>query len=619
MCGIAGIINREIHRDSPYEPIREMTDIVRHRGPDGEGQWLDDGIALGHRRLSIIDLSSLGHQPMIYMDRYVITYNGEVYNYIELRNELEANGYSFRSHSDTEVILAGYDCWKEACLDKYNGMFSFAIYDMQEKTVFCARDRFGVKPFYYAQIGDSFVFGSEIKQFTVLRGWRAICDARTAADFLVYGIQDHTERTFFKDVFQLRGGHYLKYELANHTYRICKWYDLLEKKNGAVAAVPEGDVSERFYDLLSDSVRFRLRSDVKVGSCLSGGLDSSSIVSIVNEQLRLVQAHDRQETVTSCFDDKKFDEREYADEVVRATGAVNHKVFPSFDALFGELEDMVWHQDEPFLSTSIYAQWNVFRTAGENEITVMLDGQGADEMLGGYPTFFAPNLLSMLRRGQFGRFLTEFNGIRRNTPYSAAWIGKQLLKNGIGKQRSDALRECIHPGGAILGARYPGGARPKLTYSDFKEMSYAQLTATNLPMLLHYEDRNSMAFSIESRVPFLDYRLVEFVFQLQEKHLISEGRTKYVLREAMRNRIPDKVLGRRDKMGFVTAEEQWLKDHPADFEKHIRAAIDGSNGFISPDCLKIFQQMKEGKLRFDFVLWRIISFGAWIKKFDVQV
>lgn len=619
MCGIAGIIGPGIRDGERYEPIEAMTGLIAHRGPDGSGHYCDEGIALGHRRLSIIDLSSLGQQPMVYLERYVITYNGEVYNYIELRKELEGLGYSFLSHTDTEVIMAAYDRWREGCLDRFNGMFSFAIYDRSERKVFCARDRFGVKPFYYSTVGGSFVFGSEIKQFTRLPGWKSSCNKPLAADFLSFGLQGHTPATMFEEVSQLQGGHFLIFDMRSSRYDVRSWYRLTDKI-GRVGAGSFDDAREEFSALLSDAVRLRLRSDVTIGSCLSGGLDSSSIVCLVSEQLKALQAGDYQQTVTSCFEEKRFDERTYADAVVAATRSVNHKVFPSFERLFGELEDMIWHQDEPFLSTSIYAQWNVFRTARQHRITVMLDGQGADEILGGYPTFFAPHLLSLLKSARLGRFLSETRGIVENTPYGPSWVVKELSKNVLGRSGTDAVTGLFSGRRKILGDK-AGRVRNRTrqTFSDFKEMSLAQVTMTNLPMLLQYEDRNSMAFSIESRVPFLDYRLVEFASNQPVNFLLHNGKSKYILRESMRGRVPDMVLDRKDKMGFVTAEELWLKHNPVAFESRLKEAIDRSDGFVSPNCLDTFRQMRDGRAPFNFTIWRVIAFGAWLKKFDVQL
>lgn len=304
MCGIAGIISRN-KNDLYY--IEKMCETVVHRGPDGFGYYYDDNFAFGHRKLAIIDLSDHGKQPMEYFDKYVITYNGEIYNYIELRDELKDKGYTFRSDCDTEVIMGAYDCWGEACLDKFNGMWAFAIYNKENGTIFCARDRFGIKPFYYTLLNDKFIFASEIKEFTVFNDWKSAANKKRLLDFLVQSVFDHTNETFFEGVYQLRGGEKLIYDLKTYTYTISRWYSLEWKRTKNNLSFDEA--VEKFREIFTDSVRLRLRSDVKVGSCLSGGLDSSSIVCVANRILRERSDEIKQETVSSCFDTKNLTSR----------------------------------------------------------------------------------------------------------------------------------------------------------------------------------------------------------------------------------------------------------------------------------------------------------------------
>ncbi len=452
MCGISGIISSTL---LPKHLLQTMTDCIRHRGPDDEGFvfWSRSGdevilrgghdtpdavfiadlpytpssrdghettffLGLGHRRLSILDLSPLGHQPMCTQDgRYWIVFNGEVYNYIELRSELEKLGHTFISRTDTEVILAAYAQWGEGCLSRFNGMWAFAIYDCKARTLFLARDRFGVKPLYYWTSPDGFfAFASEIKQFTVLPGWQAKLNGQRTYDYLVFGITDHTEETMFSGVFQLRPGHCVTLAVDDgsvvspgKSLSTRAWYELRPRP----FAGSFDDAAREFRDLFEQSISLRLRADVPVGSCLSGGLDSSSIVCVLNEFLRKQGVQSLQKTFSACSDVDRFDERKWIDLVVGKTGVDAHYVYPALDRLFEESPAITWHQDEPFGSTSIYAQWCVFRLAAQNGVKVMLDGQGADEQLCGYHIYFGPHLASQLKRMRLGELLSDFSSLQR--------------------------------------------------------------------------------------------------------------------------------------------------------------------------------------------------------------
>jgi asparagine synthase (glutamine-hydrolysing) len=619
MCGISIIINRS-NNSIDRAHIEAMTDIIAHRGPDNSGYYFGRNFAFGHRRLAIIDLSPLGHQPMHYLDRYTIVANGEIYNYLELRDELRRHGYRFRSQSDTEVTLAAYDQWGEECVSRFNGMWAFAIHDREKETIFCSRDRFGIKPFYYSEIGGAIVFASEIKQFTAIDGWRARLNKKRAYEFLIYGIRNHSDETLFDGVRQLPAGHNLTYDLRIHNHSIRKWYDLKDKRN---RRKPDFETAKReFTDLFTDTVRLRLRSDVKVGSCLSGGLDSSSIVCVVNHLLREQNAHGKQETVSSCFDISRYDEQKYIDAVAARTEVVSHRVFPRFDDLFSKLDKITWHQDEPFVSTSIFAQWEVFKAAGENRITVMLDGQGADELLGGYHIFYGKYLAGILSRGRIFRLKRETKRLRELQDYSIRQIVRSILGNlppnflrkTARKINSNEISRAVRRDGMPDSSEF--WQAPTRT---MREESLAEIEFTHLPILLHYEDRNSMAHSIESRVPFLDYRLAEFALNLPDEYKIKNAAAKHILRESLREAIPESILNRRDKMGFVTPEEVWLKQNGTSFRKELEDTIRSSNGLINRNILDILDAVTQGKRPFDFTIWRFIAFGRWLKVFDVTI
>jgi asparagine synthase (glutamine-hydrolysing) len=669
MCGIGGFV-----ANSPRSilPLEKMSNLIRHRGPDDEGFVLFNSfndtpvilgghdtpkeafagdidylpnrpiqsestlsgavVAFSHRRLSIVDLSVQGHQPMSYAQgKYWIVYNGEIYNYVELREELRQLGHHFFSSSDTEVILAAYAQWGVECLEHFNGMWAFAIYDVESKKIFLARDRFGIKPLYYWISPEKHLaFGSEIKQFSVFPGWEPRMNPQRSYDFLAWGLTDHTDETLYSGVFQLRPGHYIELKVeemplhTNERVPTTKWYTLKPQP----FAGDMQEAAEEFKRLLIDSVRLRLRSDVSVGSCLSGGLDSSAIVCIISDLLKSVKDAETQKTFSSCSHVKKFDEKYWIDLVVEHANVDAHFVYPSFEKLFEDSQQILWHQDEPFGSTSIYAQWNVFKMAAENGVKVILDGQGADEQLAGYHSYFAPRFAGLLRRGEFVELWQDIQSTKRLHGYSelrALMLIANIFLPDFLKQvfRGMAGKTHAAPNWLNLGALGAISQDPFSTldtYSDsIQRLSYAQLTSSNLQMLLHWEDRNSMAHSIESRVPYLDYRLVEFVLGLPDEFKLSGGVTKKVQRSGMSGIIPDKIANRIDKIGFATPEENWVKSNPATFKGKLKESIDSSGGIIKSIYLNTFDSVVSGKSGFNFVPWRIVNFGEWIDKNSIKL
>jgi asparagine synthase (glutamine-hydrolysing) len=626
--------------------LAAMVDLVAHRGPDGRrlqifaavaGRALapvaDGVVGLAHTRLSIIDLSSAGNQPMADASRrWWLTYNGEIYNFAELRTELQHFGHIFRGGSDTEVLLAAWVQWGIACLDRLDGIFAFVVVDTCEGRIWAVRDRFGVKPLYWWRAPDgSFAIASEIKQFTAIPGWRAKLQPQRAYDFLAWNVLDHTESTLFDGVQQLRGGELLEGEIAalqrGRAPTITRWYTL--RPDPLAESLEIKEAADRFLELLSDSVRVQLRADIDVGSCLSGGLDSSSLVCLASQLLDTNGRFGaRQHTFSARSDVAAYDEGRYIAEVVRATLVQAHEILPPLQGLFAALPEITWHQDEPFGSTSAYAQWHVFSLAREAGVKVLLDGQGADEILGGYHGFFGPRLADLLRRGNWWRLVAEIAALRRlhgiSPQQSLARMADAVLPNWL-RQRARALagrssvqlpwldhkRIGVRPLDpfANLGARQP----------TVRALSMAQVLSTNLPMLLHCEDRNSMAHGIEARVPFLNHRLVEFVVGLADEHKVSGGVTKRVLRESMCGILPEIVRVRRDKLGFVTPEEVWVRSEPIQFRVALQAAIARADGLLRPELIHSFDDMLAGKRPFGFHWWRAISFGAWMERFDVQV
>jgi asparagine synthase (glutamine-hydrolysing) len=585
--------------------------------------------ALGHRRLSIIDLSSAGHQPMCTPDRrFWIVYNGEIYNFVELRTELELLGHSFISHSDTEVILAAYREWGEQCLGRFNGMFAFVLVDRDASRVFAARDRFGVKPLYLWRSPHGLVaMASEIKQFSTLPGWSPRVNGQRAYEFLNWGLLDHTEETLFNGVRQVRGGEclYCSLEQLSMSPPIKRWYQVVPRSFD----LDMKSATEEFSALFTDAVRLRLRADVAIGSCLSGGLDSSSIVCIANRLLRSTGIASKQDTFSACAKIKQYDERDYIDIVVGQTGVHAHYVYPDLKELFETIDAITWHQDEPFGSTSLYAQWHVFKLAAAARVKVLLDGQGADELLAGYHAFFAPHFATLLLTMCWHKLLREVNLARQLHGLSATGVARHVATALLPEQVRQPLRRLM--GKSSSKPDWLNGERlaiqfgdPSLRYglktTSVNEMSYSLLTTTSVPMLLHWEDRNSMAHSIESRLPFLDFRLVEFLMGLPFEMKLSNATTKRVLREAMAGILPESIRMRMDKMGFVTPEEVWVRNEAPDlFRAELRKSIDAAQGILNAKALDYLERVISGKDKFSFLLWRMISFGRWMDRFQVNV
>lgn len=670
MCGIIAIL--PIDQKNPLPSIlKKMGDTIRHRGPDDEGYAFfnsteqqiktniyggedtpDDifqsnlpycpnatmsgdennnyTLALGHRRLSIIDLFPTGHQPMSYRGRYWIVYNGELYNYLEIREELEKKGHSFLSHSDTEVILASYAEWGRACLDYFNGMWSFLLFDSEKSILFGSCDRFGIKPLYYWINEKNYIaFASEIKAFTDLPDWNPILNNKIAYDFLIHGILDHTDETFFTNVRKLRGGESFLMDISNHDKVIQKynWYVKPKIRYKKDFNTSTRDLKRCLYD----AVKIHLRSDVAVGSCLSGGLDSSTIVCIIRDILSTIESKGKQENFSAYSIDKRVDESDYITEVNHWLGIEGKFVFPDVNDLFKDLPNIIWHQDEPFGSTSIFAQWSVFLLAKKNGVKVLLDGQGADEILGGYHPFLCIYQGDLLLKGKFPRFIREF--IKSHHLYGLPMAVQMrdvlyflLLNSELGRRVLQVKRKkIIEPlwlNNKIL-VDNPS-LPPQTTLGDNPDYvtAYCHFSTyvANLPALLHYEDRNSMAHSIESRVPFLDYRLVEFLLSIPPEYKLRDGWTKCILRKSMKEVLPEKIRLRKDKIGFATSEELWMKNEKRiEFRDLLMKAVNSSHGIINDKAVQLFDKMTSNEIIFDHMIWRILVFGLWMDIFHVNI
>jgi asparagine synthase (glutamine-hydrolysing) len=649
MCAIAGIYDTT-GRPVDLRLLEAMTQIQAHRGPDGEGYvllapggaeapWAVKGppassvpsgahrypLGFGHRRLAIVDLSPLGQQPMATEDgRCWVTYNGEIYNHIELRQELRGKGHRFRSTSDTEVLLAAYREWGEACVTRFNGMFAFALWDGDRRRLFCARDRLGVKPLYYVWDGERFVFASEIKGLFAA-GLRPASNHRAVFDYLEGGCLDHTDGTFFEGVRQLGPAHCLTVDGRGVT--LVRYWDLpsMAEERGETAR----ETADAFLELFHDAVRLRLRSDVPIGTCLSGGLDSSSIVCVADvlmfgdkSEVSRAVAGARHRTFSSCFEDPAFDERRFISPIVARIGAEPHYVFPDPKELIATVSQLVWRQDEPFGSTSIFAQWNVMRLAAQAGVKVLLDGQGADEQLAGYHGFFGAlyaDLIAGKRWGTLLRELTAYHRLHGPFPrsllanFARAVLPVPLVRAFRGRMTGsvdwiarDFRRQWETPPAESRGPS-----------SHVQRMERALLTGSGLRALLHYEDRNSMAFGIETRLPFLDYRLVEFLSRVPASGKIRGGWTKAVLRDAMEGILPEEVRWRVDKMGFVTPEDQWFRTTLRDLMREVLTdPRTRARGYLNVDAaLREFEAHLAGRKNLAFTLWRWLNLELWCRRF----
>lgn len=542
MCGIAGIYNLNQSQVS-LTNLRKMTDVISHRGPDGEGHWLNSNgtVGFGHRRLSIIDLTENGKQPMHYADgRYTITFNGEIYNYIELKNELKLKGYQFVSDTDTEVLLALYDLKKENCLQDLDGMFSFAIWDEKLQTLFCARDRFGEKPFHYFKNDNEFVFASEIKQFWELGIDKKINQEKLLTYAKTGALENSNQitETFYQSIEKLDAAHYLMINV-DKKISIQKYWDIHTHVKPFEGTIEQA--AELFLQLFTNSIRLRLRSDVAVGSSLSGGLDSSSIVMLIDA---LKGNEIKQNTFSARFKNFSKDEGEHIEEVVKACKNVNVQyTWPDKDYFEESFEKVTYHQDEPFGSASIVAQYSVMELAKKNNVTVLLDGQGADEYLAGYLPYYH-TYLSHLFYSNSKLYKSEVSAYNSFHQLSSPYIDiskTESVRMKLGRIRRKILNQNLPYKNALQ--------------SVLKENT----TVNGLKELLRYADRNSMAHSREVRLPFLSHKLVEFVFSLPDEFKLNNGWTKFVLRKSMDKILPPSICWRVDKIGYEPPQHLWIK------------------------------------------------------------
>lgn len=573
MCGIAGIL--QINSNSySKEHIRKMTDALSHRGPDGEGFWENSSgnILFGHRRLSILDLSDAAAQPFHYLDRYTILHNGEIYNYIELREELKKKGYQFRTQTDTEVLVAAYDCWKEDCLEQFDGMFAFAIWDEEEKELFAARDRFGEKPFYciYNVTDKTFLFASEIKAFWSI-GLGKGFNKKMLFNFLTIGYTDNPiqpDETFYDEVKKLPAASFLKVKMQGDIIiEVEKYWDIdVENRDEKIS---DEDAIEKFNGLFATSIKRRLRSDVPLGTSLSGGLDSSSIAATIaklqTSDFKPVSPAGRLQTFSAVFPGFEKNEEKYIDEVVNHFSLHSFKTVVNDDEITGLFQTIVKQQDEPFGSAGTLPQYKVFELAKQHNVKVLLDGQGADEILAGYHKYYKWYWQELFRKrkligsgelenandiGVKEKF-TFKNIIASLFPdFASVFLERQYLLHAL--KQEDLSKEFVR-----LQSKEAYYTTP--TIFTLNGVLYFNTCMHGLEELLRYADRNSMAHGREVRLPFLNHELVEFLFSLPSGFKIRRGWTKWTLRKAMEKTLPSTITWRQDKVGLEPPQLSWMQ------------------------------------------------------------
>ncbi|MFZ4400525.1 MAG: asparagine synthase (glutamine-hydrolyzing) [Bacteroidales bacterium] len=647
MCGICGIYNIN---NLPVETLKlnRMAKLIRHRGPDDEGFLLvntsnkeirhchdEDSIAeikaqtqllnndfqanlgLGFRRLSILDLSPKGHQPMSNEDQSLwIVFNGEIYNYIELREELKQLGHKFTTATDTEVILNAYKQWDTACLNRFNGMWSFALWDNEKQLLFCARDRFGIKPFNYFFDGKQFIFASEIKQILANDVDKTLNEEVIYKSMKIGSYLINSNCSFFKQIQILPHSHYLT--IQNGKFEINRYYDLNHSSFGK-STLNFKDSCDAYRDLFIDAVKLRMRSDVEVGSALSGGLDSSAIVAsavgFTNKQFK---------TFSSYYTHApQYDERKWIQLVTDTYNTKPYFVSASAETVMKELSDITWHHDYPVPGSSVVSQNYVMKIARENGVTVLLDGQGSDEITGGYHHAFYRYYAYLLQTGKLKRFAKEFPDYLRFNPKGNSLtkmikIAAVLFLSESTLYKQEAKHNLQNPLTVSFKDHSIFNNIRDLKTDKLSNFLYNQMMSTSIQTLLHFEDRNSMAHSIESRVPFLDYRLVEFAFSLPSEFKIHKHLGKYIHREALKTIVPTAIMERKDKVGFLAPGEHfWLRKEMKPFIENIFESADFKNRSIYNHQLikEKFREYQNGNAVYANMMWQIMALEIWFNKF----
>lgn len=613
MCGIAGFISSNLYNEEKEAVIGNMLKAIAHRGPDATSSWSKDSVTLGHNRLSIIDLSHQADQPMHYR-HCTIVFNGEIYNYLELRAQLIAKGYTFKTQSDTEVIIASYIEWGTTCVSRFVGMWAFALFDKENNCLFVSRDRFGIKPFYYIHKGNEFYFASEYKPLKICPAFNGDLNIMQISRGLQLGWICYDDETYFNEIKALPAAHNMVINLNENGVKdlnITTYWDIdiTEKTNISFA-----EKTEQFYNLFKDSIKLHCRSDVPVATCLSGGLDSSAIASMV-------------QTLNPDMDYKSFsiyydgkgdvDERPFIKAVIeKYNHIIPYYKKPTDTEVAENFHRALYHCDAPSSGSSFMSQYFLMQLIQEQGIKVVLDGQGSDEYLGGYMHSYYRVCADYIRKGNVKNALqltaALAGSLKLSAPKQFAHFGKSIMSSLFEEDKLYKYEyNHYYP---FITKEAAGNVPLSLTHKEGSKLDsflYHLLFTTSLPTLLHYEDRNSMAFSIESRVPFLDHRLVEFAFSLSSSDKINGTVTKHILRESLKPVLPQAIYNRTDKKGFVTpGEDKWLRGSL----KHLLDIDYSIMPFVSESKIKkILDEYKSGNNTQAKLVWRIAVLNYWLK------
>jgi asparagine synthase (glutamine-hydrolysing) len=605
MCGIAGCVGPAA---VPDELLVRMSAAIAHRGPDDDGVWCEPGVGFAHRRLSIIDLSALGHQPMVSScGRYVIVFNGEIYNYIELRDELMQAGESFASHSDTEVLLVAFRRWGRAVLDRLNGMWAFAIWDRVERRLFASRDRFGKKPFYYSEIPGGMLFASEIKAILATGLIEPRVNPSAVADFAAERVTDHEVSTFFEGVFQLLPGSWLQWR--GGSIEVGKYWSLDLHDEGRAFRC------EEVRELLEDAVRIRLRADTPVGALLSGGLDSSAVTC-----LAAARSGSAIHTFTT-LDAVPVEEAAGVDRVAaKYPNVIVHRDVMSTEDFLSELDRCIWHQEEPFADGSMVAHFRLMGIAREAGVKVLLTGQGADEVFAGYPGYLTIQLAGFLASGRFGEFRRKLKEIKATgQPVSLASVAGYALPSSVTRavraRRSIGATDWLIPECRHVSPRVRDGYNVPRNGDALNAALLESIECRTLPGFLHYEDRNSMAFGVETRLPFLDYRLVSAVLPLSSERKTQGGLTKSLLRDALRGSVPDSIVARSAKTGYPAPLSRWLREAGPDVWNSWMDSVHGCPLIRSDRWHAHYARFIAGDDQGVAPTWRGLTLALWYRRF----
>ena len=604
MCGVSGIVNKA-GRPIELVEIKKINDLISHRGPDGEGFYFHSCLALGHRRLSIIDISPRGHQPMGYLGKYKITYNGEIYNYLEIRELLKNQGYTFFTESDTEVILAAYDYWGNDCLNYFNGMWAFCIHNSSKNELFIARDRFGVKPLYFCENSSIFKFGSEIKQLLNDEDTNKLNES-TLLEYMLTKYDNHNSQTYFLNVQSLQPSNFMIYDLENHTWIINRYYTLKPDEN--VKNFSFQEMNDSFKNLFVDSIRLRLRSDVIVGTCLSGGLDSSAISSIASSIYRQ-KTNEKLISINAVSTDKHNDESEMAQIVSDYCDINLVKIKPTFDDFVTKIDELIYTHEEPFGSPSLFMGYYVYKKAKELNCKVMLNGQGADEILLGYERYFT----SALKMNKPFLFVKDLFAQSANSKLSLFRILANFFYFRFSFVRINYLIKRSFLKKEYKSIKYFDVVKKSCdSFSDALKLQTIEIAELQLPHLLRYEDRNSMKHSIETRLPFLDYRLVEFCIAIPLKFKIFNGWSKYILRKNLFGILPKEIIWRKNKIGFEPPTS-WISIYSAEMYVEV----------INSNLLRHYCDMDKLKRNYsklgDWDKWMYFIIARWEKVFKIVI